>query len=70
MARQQIEKAKAEKRAATRRENKEKKGDFTSGTKEGLRGKRPVEEEKAVNGKRKRKSDVQANGKKAKLEVS
>ena len=74
MARQQIEKAKAEKRAATRKENKEKKGEVSAvGTKEGLRGKKKVDEEKDeeknVNGKRKRKSDVTANGKKAKVEV-
>lgn len=71
MARQQIEKAKAEKRAATRKENKEKKGEVGNvGAKEGLRGKKRAEdEEKNTNGKRKRKSDVQTNGKKVKVEV-
>jgi ATP-dependent DNA helicase len=59
MARQQIEKAKAERKAATRRANKDKKGEQTA-TREGMRDKKRNEEaeEKGTTGKRKRKSEI------------
>ena len=66
MARQQIEKQRAEQRAASRKENKGKKGDLTSG-REGMRKKDKVEE-KEVEGKRKRKSEGAGNEKGVKIE--
>lgn len=74
MARQQIEKRKAEKRAETRKANKEKekKGEAATGGRGTTRGKKPVvkeeEEEDTSAGKRRRKSDVKAPSKKVKLE--
>jgi len=74
MARQQIEKAKAEQRAATRKENKEKKGGETGG-RDGLRGvvtsgSGTAVVKKEEGGKRKRKSEPGpgAASKKIKLE--
>lgn len=67
MARQQIEKAKAEQRAATRKENKEKKAENETGTRDGLRGV-GVSVKKEEGGKRKRKGEAVGNGKRVKLE--
>ena len=70
MARQQIEKRKAEKRAETIKANKEKKGDVGGG-REGMRDKKPKvkEEDEAVDGgKRKRRGDANGTAKKAKVE--
>lgn len=72
MARQQIEKAKAEKRAATRKENKDKKGEpSNTGTREGMREKKKGGEDKeeaVVAGKRKRKSEPVKEDKRPKLD--
>lgn len=71
MARQQIEKRKAEQRAETRKANKEKKGEQTGG-REGMRDKKPVVKDEQEDGetgaKRRRKSDA-GPSKKAKVEV-
>ena len=71
MERQQIEKARAEKRAATRKGNKDKQA-VVAPTRESSRKKgkedKAVEEDKTVSGKRKRKSDAGRDGKKVKLE--
>jgi len=66
MARQQIEKAKAEQRAATRKEKKEKKGDATGG-REGMRRK-PKAEDGEVGSKRRRKSEAGRGEKRLKVE--
>lgn len=74
MARQQIEKRKAEKRAETRKANKEKeqKGEAAASGRGGTRGKKAVvkeeEEDDMSAGKRRRKSDVKGANKKAKVE--
>lgn len=73
MARQQIEKRKAEKRAETRKANKEKeqKGEAAASGRGGTRGKKAVvkeEEEDTSTGKRRRKSDAKGANKKAKVE--
>jgi ATP-dependent DNA helicase len=69
MARQQIDKAKAEQRAETRKANKEKKGAM-GGTRGGLRDKAVPEQQddEAVGTKRKRKAADAAMDKKAKVE--
>lgn len=69
MARQQIEKRKAEKRAETIKANKEKKGDAVT-LRESTRDKKPKvkEEEVEEGGKRKRKGDANGASKKAKVE--
>ena len=73
MERQQIEKAKAEKRAAARKGTKEKHTTLAP-TRESSRKKektgedRAVEDEKAAPGKRKRKSEVAKDAKRVKLE--
>ena len=64
MERQQIEKAKAEKRAAVRAENKEKKGDVKPG-RHSTRTREKADE--PATGKRKRKSDAAAPEKKPKV---
>ena len=66
MARQQIEKQRAEQRAAVRKENKGKKGELIGG-REGMRKKVKVEE-KEVGGKRKRKSEGVRNEKMDKVD--
>lgn len=68
MARQQIEKQKAEHRAAVRKENKEKKGE-SGPSREGLREHEPKPEEKEEKGpKRKRKIEAGRDEKKFKTE--
>lgn len=71
MARQQIEKRKAEQRAETRKANKEKKDEGTAG-REGMRDKKKVaakeEQKESGTAKRRRKSDVNGSNKKAKVE--
>ena len=69
MARQQIEKRKAEKRAETIKANKEKKGDAVT-VRESTRDKKPKvkEEEVEEGGKRKRRGDANGAVKKAKVE--
>jgi len=69
MARQQIEKRKAEKRAETIKANKEKKGDAVT-VRESTRDKKPKvkEEEVEESGKRKRKGDANGSSKKVKVE--
>ena len=69
MARQQIEKRKAEKRAETIKANKEKKGDAVT-VRESTRDKKPKVKEEAVeeSGKRKRKGDANGSSKKVKVE--
>jgi hypothetical protein len=69
MARQQIEKRKAEKRAETIKANKEKKGDAVQ-VRESTRDKKPKvkEEEVEEGGKRKRRGDATGAAKKVKLE--
>jgi hypothetical protein len=69
MARQQIEKRKAEKRAETIKANKEKKGDAVT-VRESTRDKKPKvkEEEVEESGKRKRKGDAIGSSKKVKVE--
>jgi ATP-dependent DNA helicase len=69
MARQQIEKRKAEKRAETIKANKEKKGDMVT-VRESTRDKKPKvkEEEVEESGKRKRKGDTNGSSKKVKVE--
>jgi SNF2 family DNA or RNA helicase len=69
MARQQIEKRKAEKRAETIKANKEKKSDAVT-VRESTRDKKPKvkEEEVEETGKRKRKGDANGSSKKAKVE--
>lgn len=66
MARQQIEKQKAEQRAATRKENKEKKGDAAGG-REGMR-KKTKGEDNEVGAKRRRKSEGERGNKRVKLD--
>jgi len=69
MARQQIEKRKAEKRAETIKANKEKKGDAVT-VRESTRDKKPKvkEEEVEESGKRKRRGDANGSSKKVKVE--
>jgi len=69
MARQQIEKRKAEKRAETIKANKEKKGDAVT-VRESTRDKKPKvkEEEVEESGKRKRRGDANGPSKKVKVE--
>jgi ATP-dependent DNA helicase len=73
MERQQIEKAKADKRAAVRKENKEKRAGIGA-VRESSRKKNtqveepPVEEEKPVAGKRKRRGETDREAKKTKIE--
>jgi len=68
MARQQIEKQRAEQRAATRKENKEKKGDLAGG-REGMRKKdKAGEKDLGERGKRKRRSEGGRGEKRVKLE--
>lgn len=70
MARQQIEKRKAEQRAETKKANKEKKVD-ASGGRSSTRDKKPkIKEEAEVDAgsKRKRKSEVNGSAKKVKVE--
>jgi hypothetical protein len=71
MARQQIEKRKAEKRAETIKANKEKKVDAVGG-REGMRDKKPKvkeeEEMEAAGSKRKRRGQANGDSKKAKVE--
>jgi ATP-dependent DNA helicase len=70
MARQQIEKRKAEKRAETIKANKEKKGDAVT-VRESTRDKKPKVkvEEVEDSGKRKRKGDANGSSKKVKVEA-
>jgi len=69
MARQQIEKRKAEKRAETIKANKEKKGDAVT-VRGSTRDKKPKvkEEEVQESGKRKRRGDANGSSKKVKVE--
>ncbi|ORX34552.1 putative helicase [Kockovaella imperatae] len=68
MERQQVEKRKAEQRAAVRKENKEKKGD-TGPTRGGLRAHEgPEKRDEKPGSKRKRKSEGGREEKKAKVE--
>jgi ATP-dependent DNA helicase len=70
MERQQIEKRQAEARAATRKANKESRGEMTS-TREGTRGKgKEVKDEKdEVGSKRKRETRGARGEKRAKVDV-
>jgi ATP-dependent DNA helicase len=70
MARQQIEKRKAEQRAETKKANKEKKGDAAGGRTSTRDKKSKVKEEPEVEAgsKRKRKGDANGSAKKVKVE--
>lgn len=73
MERQQIEKAKADKRAAVRKENKEKRAGVgavreSSRMKDKHVEEQPADDEKPVAGKRKRRGEADKEAKKPKLE--